>query len=109
MEVIKQNHKEVTVKVGEEVQLTCTADVEALGCTFRTPGGKTYSMFKDAFYDGRIKQQTLNPEDCSMVITNIQESDNGQWQCTVSGKDSRHPSLIHIFNELQYKLTYKLF
>jgi len=88
VEVIKQNHKEVTVKVGEEVQLTCTADVEALGCTFRTPGGKTYSMFKDAFYDGRIKQQTLKPEDCSMVITNIQESDNGQWECTVSGKDS---------------------
>ena len=23
-----------------------------------------------------------------MVITNIQESDNGQWECTVSGKDS---------------------
>ena len=45
-------------------------------------------MFKDAFYDGRIKQQTLNPDDCSMIITNVQESDNGQWECTVSGKDS---------------------
>jgi len=89
VEVIKQNHKEVTVKEGEQVQLTCTADVEALGCTFRTPGGDSYPMFKDAAYEGgRIKQQTLDPADCSIVISNIRESDNGQWECTVSGKDS---------------------
>ena len=47
-------------------------------------------MIKDSKYDGgRIQQQTLEPEDCSMVITQIQESDNGQWECTVSGKDSQ--------------------
>jgi len=90
VEVIKQNHKEVTLKEGDEVTLTCTADVEALGCTFRSPGGTSYQMIKDSKYDGgRIQQQTLEPEDCSMVITQIQESDNGQWECTVSGKDSQ--------------------
>jgi len=90
VKVIEQNHKEVTLKEGDEVELICSADVEALGCTFRTPGGKTYSMIKDASYDGgRIKQQTLGANDCSMKITNILESDNGQWECTVSGKDAQ--------------------
>ena len=94
MEVIKQNHKEVTVNVGEEVQLTCTADVRVTGCSFIAPGDRYqryryYPMFIGAvFEDGRIKEQTLNPDDCSMVITKIQESDNGQWECTVAGRDS---------------------
>ena len=94
MEVIKQNHKEVTVKVGEEVQLTCTADVRVTGCSFIAPGGRSYPMFNSGYYytqlfeDDRIKEQILNPDDCSMVITKIQESDNGQWECTVAGRDS---------------------
>lgn len=84
---VKQNHKEVTVKEGDEVQLTCSSDVEALGCTFTTPSGVPYLMLKGASYEnGRIVQTDLDPKDCAMKITDIQEIDNGEWKCTITGK-----------------------
>lgn len=84
---VQQNHKEVTVKEGEGVELICTSTTEALGCLFKSPTGVSYNMLKGAtFEQGRIAQQERNPEDCAMKIDQITESDNGEWECSVTVK-----------------------
>jgi len=85
---LTQNHNEITVKQGDEASLICSANVEALGCTFRSPSEKPYNLLKGAVYEGgRIKQmETGNPNDCAMQVTDIRENDNGEWECSVTGK-----------------------
>lgn len=77
----------MTVKEGEGVELICTSTTEALGCLFKSPTGVSYNMLKGAtFEQGRIAQQERNPEDCAMKIDQITESDNGEWECSVTVK-----------------------
>lgn len=37
-------------------------------------------------YDGRIVQHSINENDCGMKITDIKDKDNGQWECSITGK-----------------------
>jgi len=87
---LTQNHEEITVKQGDEAKLICSANVEALGCSFRSPSDppKPYNLLKGASYEGgRIKQmETENPNDCAMQITDVKDIDNGEWECSVTGK-----------------------
>ena len=47
------------------------------------------SFFRGAAYEeGDIQQVHLTENDCAMKIKNIKESQNGQWQCNVTTKDS---------------------
>ena len=46
--VVTQNHEEITVNQGDEASLICSANVEALGCSFRSPTGKPYNLLKGA-------------------------------------------------------------
>ena len=46
--VLTQNHEEITVNQGDEASLICSANVEALGCSFRSPTGKPYNLLKGA-------------------------------------------------------------
>ena len=39
-----------------------------------------------AYEEGRIQQLELNPNDCSLKITNIIQADNGDWNCNVTSK-----------------------
>jgi hypothetical protein len=45
---VEQNHHEVTVKIGDEVTLVCTAETLAKACSFRDPTGHTYAIFEGA-------------------------------------------------------------
>ena len=47
---LTQNHEEITVKQGDEASLICSANVEALGCSFRSPSDppKPYNLLKGA-------------------------------------------------------------
>jgi len=86
--VLRQNHEEITVKTGDAAELVCTSDHEALGCSFRSPVDQPYNLLKGANYEqGRIQQyETDNPKDCAMKIDRIEESDNGEWECSVTAK-----------------------
>ena len=47
------------------------------------------SLFRGAAYEeGDIQEVHLTENDCAMKIKNIKESQNGQWQCNVTTKDS---------------------
>ena len=47
------------------------------------------SFFKFYLYQGgRIQQEELNSNDCAVKITDIQEFENGTWECSVTVKDS---------------------
>lgn len=90
VKVVQQNHEDITAKLGEQVELICTADVDAEACSFRTPKGKTLTMFSGVAYDeGRIKQKGNTKKDCGLEITDVRDKDNGEWECTVTGKDLR--------------------
>lgn len=85
--VVTQNHEEVTQNIGEQVNLICSSNVEALACAFRSPSGTTFNMLKGATYEqGRITHLENTPNDCGMSITNLEASDNGSWECSVTGK-----------------------
>jgi len=88
--VLTQNHEEITVKQGDEAELVCSSEFEALGCSFRSPLQTPYNLLKGAKYEqGRIEQsETGNPNDCAMKITDIKETDNGEWECSVTAKGS---------------------
>ena len=49
---LTQNHEEITVQQGDadEVSIICSANVEALGCLFRSPSDppKLYNLLKGA-------------------------------------------------------------
>ena len=40
------NHKEVVLKKGDEVDLICTVESEALGCSFKSPADQDYNMLQ---------------------------------------------------------------
>ena len=48
------NHKEVVLKKGDEVDLICTAESEALGCSFKSPADQDYNMLQVVKYFNQI-------------------------------------------------------
>jgi len=85
---VTPNHDEIPVKLGDEVELVCSSEFEALGCSFRSPDQTAYNLIKGAKYEqGRVGQsETGNAKDCAMKITDIKESDIGEWECTITAK-----------------------
>ena len=46
-----------------EVDLICSTDSEALGCSFKSPAEHNYNMLRGAAYEeGRIQQKEMNPK-----------------------------------------------
>ena len=83
-----QNYDTVTVSKGGGILLKCSVAREALGCAFISPDGSNYNMLRDSAYEGgRIQQEELNSNDCAVKITDIQEFENGTWECSVTVKD----------------------
>ena len=79
--------KEVVTRIGEEVQLKCKANLGKVGCSFTSPLGKAFIMSSKQSADegGRIQAvDTQNPSDCAMKITEIKQSDNGNWRCNIT-------------------------
>ena len=99
--VISKNHESLSVEVGEEMILICTADVEALACVFRGPYDsvrrkQSYSMLmiKGAKYENdRVQQYGIDKEDCGMKITSVDEYDYGEWECSITGKNKVNGNL----------------
>ena len=86
---MNQNYNSTIVSKGGDLQLKCSVAREALGCSFISPDGNNFNMLIDASYEGgRIQQEELNSNDCAMKITDIKESDNGTWECSVTVKES---------------------
>merc|ERR1712079_608874 len=64
-------------------------EFEALACSFRSPTETPYNLIKGAKYEqGRVVQSEIGPNDCAMKITDIKETDNGEWECSVTAKGS---------------------
>ena len=62
MNVHLSDEKIITTK-GMEVDLICSTDSEALGCSFKSPAEHNYNMLRGAAYEeGRIQQKEMNPK-----------------------------------------------
>ena len=84
---ITVDQKKVETEIGGEVQLKCSAESGKVGCSFTSPLGKSFIMNNKQAADegGRIQAvDTQNPSDCAMKITEIKQSDNGNWRCNVT-------------------------
>ena len=81
--------EKITTTKGMEVDLICSTDSEALGCSFKSPAEHNYNMLRGAAYEeGRIQQKEMNPKDCALRIIRVRQSDNGDWKCNVTAKVS---------------------
>ena len=87
LEVIVEE-KEIVTRIGEAVKLSCSAEWnEKVGCSFMSPLGKPFIMNSPQAADegGRIQAvETKKPNNCTMKITEIRQSDNGNWKCNVT-------------------------
>ena len=45
---VQLNQQEVMVKQGDEIELICSSNVEALSCSFQSPKNIHYNMLKGA-------------------------------------------------------------
>ena len=81
------DEKEIVTRIGEAVQLSCSAEAGKVGCAFLSPLGKPFIINSDQAADegGRIQAvKTEKDSNCTMKITEIRQSDNGNWQCNVT-------------------------
>ena len=79
--------KKIETEIGGEVQLKCKAGSGKVGCSFTSPLGKPFIMNSPQAADegGRIQAvDTQNSSHCAMKITEIKQSDNGNWRCNVT-------------------------
>ena len=85
LEVIVEE-KEIVTRIGEAVHLSCSAESGKVGCSFMSPRGKAFIMNSPQAADegGRIQAVKKKPSNCTMKITEIRQSDNGNWQCNVT-------------------------
>ena len=84
---ITVEQKKVETEIGGEVQLKCSANSGKVGCSFTSPLGKSFIMNSKQSADegGRIQAvDTKISSDCAMKITEIKQSDNGNWRCNVT-------------------------
>ena len=84
---ITVEQKKVETEIGGEVQLKCSANSGKVGCSFTSPLGKSFIMNSKQSADegGRIQAvDTQKTWDCAMKITEIKQSDNGNWRCNVT-------------------------
>ena len=86
LEVIVEE-KEIVTRIGEAVQLSCSAESGKVGCSFMSPLNKPFIMNSPQAADegGRLQAvETNKPNNCTMKITEIRQSDNGTWRCNVT-------------------------
>jgi len=86
LKVVVKEEKIVT-KIGDNVQMICSAVSEKVGCSFTSPIGKTFILNNKFAADegGRIHAFDTNESgDCAMNITNIKQADSGTWRCNVT-------------------------
>ena len=86
MDVIVEE-KEIVTRIGEAVHLSCSAESGKVGCSFKSPLGKPFIMNSDQAADegGRIQAvKTKKDSNCTMKITEIRQSDNGNWRCNIT-------------------------
>ena len=84
---VSVDQEKIETRIGEGVQLKCKATSGKVGCSFTSPLGKSFIMNNKQAADegGRIQAfDTQNPSDCAMKITEIKQSDNGNWRCNVT-------------------------
>merc|ERR1712060_546904 len=67
------------------VTLVCTASDKIRSCSWSTPYGKTYPLETGLMAEGgRLLHFTKDKDrECGVLITNIEEKDNGRWKCNV--------------------------
>merc|ERR1711892_470836 len=75
------------VLVGEEAVLECRVSGAPVAfCTFTSPTKSQYIIKKGLSHDnGRITYHGQDENrDCGIKISNVQESDNGNWKCVIT-------------------------
>jgi len=67
------------------VTLVCTASDKIRSCSWSTPYGKTYPLESGLMAEGgRLLHFTTDKDkECGVLITNIEDKDNGRWKCNV--------------------------
>jgi len=81
------NHQDFEGKKGESAKLICAINVPQKICVFNSPSGAPYGVIEGAKYekDRIIQHQSDNPNECGIEIQRIEEKDNGEWTCTLTG------------------------
>ena len=101
--------EKITTTKGMEVDLICSTDSEALGCSFKSPAEHNYNMLRGAAYEeGRIQQKEMNPKDCALRITRVRQSDNGDWKCNVTAKVSFSSCQRNLIEKFQIEAMFAL-
>jgi hypothetical protein len=85
---ITKKNDALTVKIGDQYELLCTADAEPKACTFIKPTGETYVMWAGAAYENqRITQHgSLAKKECGITVKDAEEEDNGVWKCNIAAQ-----------------------
>ena len=75
------NKETIVTRIGDEVQLICSAESEIHTCEFTSPLGVSY---ESTYYDKpnqRAMHHDINQKECSINITKVNEKDWGTWKC----------------------------
>ena len=60
-------------------------------CAWRSPEGTMFSIWPDVKHEGGRIQQTGNlDKECSIIVQNANEEDNGKWQCQLGYEDEEN-------------------
>ena len=65
---VKKNHQEVVVRLGESVDLVCSADTQVDLCTFVNAKGVDKPFYPNAKHDRMKKINKDNGRDCAVQV-----------------------------------------
>ena len=54
---------------------------------------KKFQFFFFRYDNDRVQQYALDTKDCGMKISSVEEDDNGEWECSVTGKGAASGNL----------------
>lgn len=70
----------VSVRPGEEAELSCTTDAKVKFCTFFSPDGSSYGIDPDI---NNYANHVFYADSCAIRVK-TQETDNGEWRCEIT-------------------------
>ena len=79
----------VKAKIGQDISLICSGNMDKLFCHFTSPDGKKYTMNSkfDSARDGAITPAWNDwTHDCGVYISRVRLSHFGLWRCNITSK-----------------------
>ena len=63
-------------------------------CAWKSPDGKMFQIWPGVKHEGGRIQQTGNMEkECTILVNNANEEDNGKWQCQLAYVDTENDAI----------------